>query len=113
MVKTSTFERESLLLAHIGQWVEKTLNGRYREYVSDKFLSFLLTQDLRSIIYDAKPKEEDHLEHPYCRRDQIAYSAGCRVFESNLEHNCRAGGNGHHVAQSFATCINSFSVSPF
>jgi len=101
-----------LLLKHIEQWVSKELDGRYRDQVSDKFLSHLLVQGMRAIVYDTKPREEQHLDHPYNRRDNIAYNEGCRIFESILEHGCRAGGNGHHVAQDFATCINSFGVSP-
>jgi hypothetical protein len=31
-----------------------------------------------------------------------AYKATVGIFESVLEHECRAGGNGHHVAQNLA-----------
>mgnify|MGYP000576571242 CR=1 FL=1 len=112
MAKTSTYDRETLLLAHIMQWIIQELNGRYREHVSDKFLAHVLLNGVRSITYPSKPTGKEHMEHPFTERDQIAYASSCPIFEQLLEHACRAGGNGHHVAQDFAKCIAKFTVSP-
>jgi hypothetical protein len=111
-MKTSVADRENQLLTHIHNWVIQELNGRYKDFVSDKFLSHLLFQRVQHITWGIKPSHESHLPHPFDRRQQIAYDVGCHIFESNLEHHCRAGGNGHHVAQSFDACIKAFTISP-
>lgn len=111
-MKTSTFDREALLCTHILNWIILDLNGRYREYVSDQFLAYSLMYSVRAIVYTDKQRGQEHMEHPFNRREEIAYHAGCPIFEGNLEHNCRAGGNGHHVSQDFAKCILAFTVSP-
>lgn len=102
-------DKEGYLQASLDRFVAEQLNGRYREHVSDAFLSRLLFTKLRGICYSTKPVREMHLEHPYDRRSEIAYHVGCPVFELILEHHCRAGGNGHHVAQSLAAWMEEFS----
>jgi hypothetical protein len=106
------YERTEQLRAYISSWVQTELDGRYREYVSDVFLTSLLLDGLQPILRKSKPKGEEHLEHPFERRAQLAYAVGCTMFESRLEHDCKAGGNGHHVAQWFAEHIEQFNVMP-
>jgi len=112
MTKTSTRDRETLLLTHIERWAAKELNGRYKEHVSDRLLSLWLRDLMWPIVAADNPLAQAHLKHPFERRLNLAYAAGCSVFESTLEHGCGAGGNGHHVAQSFAACIEAFDTPP-
>lgn len=99
--KLSIHEKEELLLAHIDKFVKESLRGRYREHVGDAFLTYLLLLGSRGIF------NQDVMG---CVKtpENLAYEAACSIFESNLEHHCRAGGNGHHVAQDFAKHIKGF-----
>ena len=69
--------------ARVASFVEG-LAGRYSDHCSDKFLVSLLCYRL-------------HTSTPY--------DAAVLVFESILEGDCGAGGNGHHVAQGFAKAM--------
>lgn len=108
----STHTKEEALQASLDRFVAEKLNGRYREYVSDKFLSCLLFHNLRKICYADKPRDEGHLQHPFDRREELAYNIGCPIFELNLEYHCRSGGNGHHVAQSLSEWMKHFTFAP-
>ena len=71
------------------------LEGRYNEHVSDKFLIAILMRQcapFRTQIFDGDVN--------------AAYTASCPIFENILEYQCGAGGNGHHVAQSFQKHFN-------
>jgi hypothetical protein len=68
------------------------LNGRFKEFVSDKFLQ----------VYLEKEFMEEYYLSPNRSLANIAYSASSYLFESILEYGCGALGNGHHVAQSYA-----------
>lgn len=72
-----------------------SLDGRYRKYVSDKFLIALLKRRFDEEMAMAKNQSIT----------KIAYDTACFVFEQLLEHDCEASGNGHHVSQSFADCF--------
>ena len=96
-----TADREAGLQVHIEEFVVNKLKGRYREHVSDRFLSCLLTKDCREVVYWPQTGKE-FMDHPFDRRGQIAYDKGCPIFELILESQCGAGGNGHHVAQDFS-----------
>jgi hypothetical protein len=70
-----------------------TLERRYVEYVSDQFIVAFLTDKFMAQVW----------KWEYISMMTAAYNAGCDLFEHLLEHGCQAGGNGHHVAQSFAS----------
>jgi hypothetical protein len=105
----STHDKEEALKEHISRFVAETLNGRYKGYICDTLLTMWLFFGVRKIVH-APYQGEEHLEPAFERRENIAYDAGCPIFESALEHACRAGGNGHHVAQSFAAHMKEFSL---
>lgn len=78
------------------------LNGRYREHVPDRFLIELIMYRMDSGSPHRKECPHTVAELTFLDRDpNEAYIAVCFIFERILEHGCRAGGNGHHVAQSF------------
>lgn len=86
--------------ALVEAFITEKLDGRYREFVSDRFLKSLM---VRSCAPQAKQILAGDLN--------AAYSSVCYIFESLLEHGCRAGGNGHHVAQSFQMFANNAYVA--
>jgi hypothetical protein len=69
------------------------LNGRYRSHVSDEFLESILVHFISESWSDGGNSENRF------------YEAGSIVFEVALELDCKAGGNGHHVAQDFASFL--------
>lgn len=90
---------ENIILPKVEAFVAEVLNGRYKEFVCDKFLIGLL---MRELSRPCSPMDA------CCRGQAIAdgasnyaYEASCHIFENILECQCGAGGNGHHVAQSF------------
>lgn len=83
-----TFE----LVQIVDRFVDQ-LNGRYKDYVSDIFLKALMLQLTQNELLFGNPRNHDV---------NNAYNVGCVIFESILEYQCEAGGNGHHVAQDFA-----------
>jgi hypothetical protein len=72
------------------------LDKRYEEYVSDQFIVSYLVWSFMDEVYQSK----------HGRRMNIAYKAAVGLFETILEHGCKAGGNGHHVAQDFASMFD-------
>lgn len=106
-----THQKEKQLQASLDQFVKEKLHGRYGAHVSDTFLSKLLFQRLTFLCWKEKPEGQEHLPHPFERRENIAYDVGYPIFELNLEHHCRAGGNGHHVAQYLADWIKNFTFT--
>lgn len=64
--------------------------GRFRKFISDKMLKFLLVELIINEYENLKDLQA------------VTYNVGITVFESVLEHGCEAGGNGHHVAQALA-----------
>lgn len=78
------------------------LNGRYKEFISDIMLKHLLTERILK-EYRIKYPATDEEEMLRYNLHVVAYHIGCEIFESILEHECKAGGNGHHVAQDLAT----------
>ena len=95
---------EEIVAPVVKKFVAETLAGRYQQHCSNNMLEAL-------IIF--------HLGNP-CRRYEnrclaeasilgdgnAAYEAVCWLFEHVLEYKCRAGGNGHHVAQSFSEAMS-------
>jgi hypothetical protein len=79
------------------QFVE-SLEGRYRAHVSDEYLVAHLAHELYGIYFR---RLSDSITNK-------AYDAACIVFESILERRCKAGGNGHHVAQDYSKLFNDF-----
>jgi len=79
-------------------FIDEKLDGRYREHVSDVFLKALM---VRSCAPKAASIIDGH--------STVGYEAVCFIFESILEYRCRAGGNGHHVAQSFQAFIEDYA----
>ncbi len=72
--------------------------GRYREFVSDKFLAVLLLWRLQCVMKQDYPEGGTRLGND-------AYEASVTVFERFLENECRVIGNGHHVAQKFSSSM--------
>ena len=89
-----TTEDEERLHKIVEDFVVNTLQNRYEEYVSNKFLIALM-------IKMCAPKINDILGGD----PNEAYHAVVPIFESILEYRCQAGGNGHHVAQNFQTHV--------
>lgn len=89
-----TIEDEERLRKIIELFVVNVLNNRYVEHVSNRFLIALMTKN-------CAPKVNDILGG----NPNEAYHAVVPIFESILEYRCQAGGNGHHVAQSFQTHV--------
>ncbi len=72
-------------------FINEQLNGRFKEFVSDKFIKvYLETWVIRHVINSKKSL------------GNAAYAAASQLFEYYLESGCDAQCNGHHVAQSFA-----------
>ena len=71
--------------------VKNNLKGHYSKYCSDGFL----------IAYIERSFEKSYHRHYLNVECEVAYHAVVELFESVLEYGCKAGGNGHHVAQDF------------
>lgn len=89
-------------IKHLTRIFVIALNGRYQKYVSDEFLVSILSKG----VYGGFSFNQNFNQRPHI--GQIAYDVACSVFESTLEHDCRAGGNGHHVAQDYSKLFNDF-----
>lgn len=76
----------------IVEFVKNDLRGRYSKHCSDEFL----------IAYIERSFEKAYHRHYLNVECEVAYRAVVELFEIILEYGCRAGGNGHHVAQWFA-----------
>jgi hypothetical protein len=93
-----TEKQEAILLPIIQSFVA-SLDGRFHEFVSDKFLEQLLLYGFN----------KNHRFDQDCSRAKailngvsgIGYDVGCYVFENLLENGCHARLNGHQAAQSF------------
>jgi hypothetical protein len=92
-----TESQEEKLTDLVKQFIDQKLDGRYLVHVSDAFLAALM-------VRSCAPKVKEILEGD----PNEAYSGVCYIFENILEHKCRAGGNGHHVAQSFQIFANNW-----
>lgn len=78
----------------------RSLDGRFREYVSDAFLQALISWQMDAPC--SRHTTETRAEATLLRGDvNEAYHAVCFIFEILLEHRCGARCNGHHVAQAF------------
>jgi hypothetical protein len=73
------------------------LDKRFEKYVSDQFIVAYLVSSFMDEVYQSK----------HGRRMNIAYKAAVGLFEKLLEHGCKAGGNGHHLAQAFASMFDA------
>ncbi len=93
----------------------KSLNGFYSKHCSDDMLVAVIMYKMNQEIVDeynfmlhAHKEDNPSIEKaisislisPNC-----SYDAVCWLFETVLEHGCKAGGNGHHVAQKFVSVI--------
>ena len=78
----------------------KTLNGRFKEFISDQCLVSLLMFRLRESWDMGKNISRGQLVLQ--GEESVAYEAACPIFETILEHGCQVRTNGHHVAQSFS-----------
>jgi len=76
----------------IEDFVKNDLKGRYSKHCSDEFL----------IAYIERSFEKSYHKKYLNVETEVAYHVVVELFESILEYGCRAGGNGHHVAQWFA-----------
>jgi hypothetical protein len=77
-----------------------SLNKRYQEHVSDTFI-------VAYILSEFIPKVK---KNPNIRLEQAAYDSCVYLFESLLEHGCSVIGNGHHVAQYFASYFSNKTI---
>lgn len=105
------YEEKEIILPIVRGFINEDLQGRYKEHASDKMLEALIMQRMQESWKDHDPFISRG--HSLLRGDiNVAYDAVCVIFESILEHGCRAGGNGHHVAQRFsAYCKHALSAS--
>jgi len=95
---------EKALEHEVRAFVEN-LNGRYKNHCSDDFLTALI---LRQLDCEYRNRGLLYIELMLRGNMNAAYDAVCWIFESILEHRCKAGGNGHHVAQNFAKTMEEF-----
>ncbi len=70
-----------------------TLNSRYKAHVSDDFIIAYIVHHFNRYWI---PGRNQHIP-------DLAYKSCVTLFESLLEYGCKAGGNGHHVAQNFSS----------
>lgn len=80
-------------------FVKDELAGRYKEHCSDTMLVGLIMWQLGNS--SRRDPSRSIGELLYGGDASGVYDAVCWLFESVLEHKCRAIGNGHHVAQNF------------
>ena len=97
-------QAEEKIETHVAAFVAN-LHGRFREHCSDEMLVGVLMQRLCREPYRDSTRAQALLDGD---RD-VAYDAACPIFELILEYRCRAGGNGHHVAQSFCAHMDSLA----
>jgi hypothetical protein len=101
------YEEEETILKHIEAFVD-TLNGRYRDYCSDKFLCGVLW---RRMCRDSYNDEDRCRAVAAISGDRSAtYDAARPIFENLLERHCGVRCNGHHVAQEFGVFMNDALV---
>lgn len=97
-MRTTTLEKINIdnlinqVKDRIEDFVKNDLKGRYSKHCSDEFL----------IAYIENSFEKSYQKHYLNVECEVAYRAVVELFESVLEYGCKAGGNGHHVAQLFA-----------
>lgn len=97
------FETEEKVKAEVAAFVA-SLEGRFREHCSDAMLTAILMHRLRQ----SNRHNDKSLGTAMLGGDpNAAYEAACPIFEYVLEHGCRAGGNGHHVAQNFCAAMEA------
>lgn len=94
---------EEIVAPVVASFVESQ-NGFYRKHCSDELLTALIMYQM------GNPSRRNSMhsvaEEIVIGGDQnAAYDAVCWLFENVLEHGCHAGGNGHHVAQSFTAIM--------
>lgn len=98
---------EEIVKPVVEKFVAGKLQGRYKDHASDQMLTTLIMYHLGN---PSRREPEKCLAHVMVEGDgSAAYEATCWLFESVLEHGCRAGGNGHHVAQSFCEAMSILS----
>lgn len=73
-----------------------SLDKQYAEWVSDQFIVVFLTRKFMDEVY----------RNNHVLRQNAAYKGAQELFEILLEYGCKAGGNGHHVAQLFASMFD-------
>lgn len=98
------FEDEEMIKKHVAAFVA-TLNGRFRDHCSDAMLTEVLM-----LRFCCEPYRGEHAIRALATLAEdpnAAYDAACPIFERALEHGCRAGGNGHHVAQAFGAFMEA------
>lgn len=82
----------------------KSLNGRYKDFVSDKFIQAYIVRTYVNLWSDRNYKSL-----PFSSSD-LAYHSCIELFECLLEGECGIISNGHHVAQKFG---EKFFDEPF
>lgn len=94
---------EEILKPIIKKFVGEVLARRYESHASDPMIVSLIL----SRLGEPSRRESDKcLGQIMTEGDpNAAYEAARWLFETVLEHGCRAGGNGHHVAQSFSEYV--------
>jgi hypothetical protein len=94
------FDTEQKLESHVATFVA-SLKGRFKEHCSDAMLVGILMHRLCRVHYNTQHATRGLA---FLAGDpNAAYDAAVPIFEGILEHHCRAGGNGHHVAQAFGS----------
>jgi hypothetical protein len=83
------------------------LNSRYKSHIADETLKHLVIYLIQEAYnrFSARARASGNMYMVGTLPKMlhtIAYSATVGLFESVLEHDCEAGGNGHHVAQDLA-----------
>ena len=93
-------DTEQMIETHVAAFVAQ-LEGRFREHCSDAFLTGVIMHRMTRIgntTYGEAMLNGD---------GNAAYEAAIPIFEIILEYRCRAGGNGHHVAQAFCAHMHA------
>lgn len=95
-------EVHEIALEKAKQFTEN-MHGRFSEFVSDVFLQAYLCKKFTDLYLKWKNK------HQMPNAIQLAYDSACYLFESILEHGCKATCNGQNIAQEFSELFKDVS----
>ena len=89
---------ENIIRPKVKKFISEILKGRYKEHVSDSFIEAYIVREFL----------DEYFANTRNIPVNIAYKSCVTLFESLLEHGCKTGGNGHHVAQSFCNYFSDY-----
>ena len=103
-----TNQQLELIVQEKTQEFVKDLNGRFNKHVSDAFIASFINN---AVMNDCRRCRFSKMHSELMMN--IAYRAAIPLFETHLEYGCKAGGNGHHVAQAYSGMYEEFDLKPY